>query len=344
MPLRVGIVGLGFGERVLLPAFQADPRCTVVGVCAGHPDHAREAAARWHIPHAYDTWQQLVAADEVEAVVVAPPPPLHEPVALAALQRGLHVFCEKPLAHTLEGARRMADAAAAAGSANLVDFEFPDIPIWRQAKAILAGGEIGEVRHARVTWYVETYANRHRLENWKSRVDDGGGTLNDFVSHCFYYLEWLLGPIASVCAAPVPAADRARGADTVAVVTAVLEEGALVSLSVCTAAVHGDGHTIAVYGERGSLLLTNRSGDYANGFELLVGTRGSAGMQLVTALEAPAAAADGRVAIVGRLVDRFVTWAQGGAASHPNFADGLRVQSWLAAARRSRLDGGWSRA
>ncbi len=77
----------------------------------------------------------------------------------------------------------------------MVDFEFPDIDEWQQAKTLLDQGGVGNLRHIAVTWNVQTYANRMGLSSWKTRMEDGGGTLYSFVSHVFYYLEWFAGSI-----------------------------------------------------------------------------------------------------------------------------------------------------
>lgn len=332
----IGIVGLGFGERVLLPAFRANASCEVVGVSAGRPDRARAIAARERLT-AYDGWEALVGDPRVEAVVVATPPALHAPIAMAAFRAGKHVFCEKPLADGLDAAGRMAAAAADARTANMVDFEFPDIPEWARARQILEGGALGRLRHVSVAWHVETYANRERLANWKTTVASGGGALNDFASHVLYYLEWLLGPIDRLWAAPQEDGDN----DVLAVLSLRFCGGMSGSVTIATAAPLGDGHAIIVYGDQGALALKNQTFDYARGFSLHVGTREGGAMQALP-VDAPAAdGSDGRAIVAGRLVDRFVEWIRSGTPARPSFADGLRVQTLLDVAWRSRRQASW---
>lgn len=328
--IGIGIVGLGFGERVLLPAFRANAACEVVGVAAARPDRAHAIAAREQLT-AYDDWPSLIADPRVAAVVVATPPALHAPIAIAAFQAGKHVFCEKPLADSLAAAGRMAAAAADAGTANMVDFEFPDIAEWARARQIIASGVLGRLRHVRVAWHVETFANREGLANWKTTVAAGGGALNDFAPHCMYYLEWLLGPIDRVWAAPQ--ADAAR--DVLVVLSLRFRDGMTGAVTIATAAPFGDGHAMTVYGEQGALVLRNATADYARGFTLHVGTRDSA-MQPVSVDAPDEEGVDGRTLVAGRLVDRFVEWIRSGAPARPSFADGLRVQTLLDLAWRSR--------
>lgn len=332
--IGIGIVGLGFGERVLLPAFRANAGCEVVGVAAGRPEKARATAGREHLT-AYDDWTALVADPRIGAVVVATPPALHASIAVAALRAGKHVFCEKPLADSLDAAGRMAEAAADAGTANMIDFEFPEIAGWTRGRQIVASGALGRVRHVSVAWHVETFANRERLANWKTSVAAGGGALNDFAPHVLYYLEWLLGPIDRIWAAPPPDADR----DVLVVLSLRFRDGATGAVTIATAAPLGDGHAITVYGEQGAMALRNATADYARGFTLQVGTREGGVMQPVP-IDVPAGEPlDGRAAVAGRLVERFVDWVQSGTPARPSFADGLRVQELLDLAWRSRRQG-----
>ena len=150
----------------------------------------------------------------------------------------------------------------------MIDFGFPEIPVWQRTRAMLADGAIGRLRHVVVTWNVENQATRLRLESWKTRGDDGGGVLGNFVSHCFHYLEWFCGPIAGLNARifTLPCAER----DTEIGIALALAfaSGAGGSLQMSCGSFLGSGHRIELYGEDGTLVLTNASADYMRGFEL----------------------------------------------------------------------------
>jgi predicted dehydrogenase len=104
-------------------------------------------------------------------------------------------------------------------------------------------------------WNFENRATRLRLESWKTRGDGGGGLLGNFVSHCFYNLEWLCGPICGLSARLVALPDsKADGAVTLALAFA---SGAAGSLQVSCASFLGSGHRIEFYGEDGTLTLSN---------------------------------------------------------------------------------------
>ena len=143
--IGVGIVGIGFRRAVHLPALRLDPRFNVQAICASTLPRARRIADECGIPQAYGDWRELLAAPGIEAVTVAVPPPLQPAIAIAALEQGKHVFCEKPLADTAVAARQMAAAATAGRLANMVDFEFTTSPAWATVKEALDARQRGPV-------------------------------------------------------------------------------------------------------------------------------------------------------------------------------------------------------
>ena len=96
-PLRVAVIGVGFGQQVHVPAFRTDSRCEVTTLCASNEAKAAEVATRLNVPHASGDWRAVVADPEIDAVSIAVPPRLQPQIAIAALEHGKSVFCEKPL-------------------------------------------------------------------------------------------------------------------------------------------------------------------------------------------------------------------------------------------------------
>jgi len=332
--IRVGIVGIGFGQQVHVPAFRSDPRYQVVGIAASTQERACTAAKRLGIEKAFGGWREMVHNDSVDAISIATPPVLQSEIAMDVLQLGKAIFCEKPLAASKQDALALTLAAERAGVANMVDFEFPEVSEWRQAKEIVESGGIGPLRHVAVNWNVETYANLKKLDSWKTRMDEGGGTLSSFVSHSFHYLEWIAGPIEEVSARLFKLPGDCRTADSLAALTLRFESGAGGTVSVSSAAFPGSGHRVELYGESGAVWLENTTRDYMRGFRLLHGTRDSGLMRTVAATSL-ADDSDGRVEAVSRLVGRFADWIETGRPSTPCFRTGLRVQDLVDASRRS---------
>ncbi|MBS0248045.1 MAG: Gfo/Idh/MocA family oxidoreductase [Proteobacteria bacterium] len=340
--IRIGIVGLNYGRTVLLPAFRMDSRCTVVALAGSNEARAAEHARSVNVPKAYGDWRALIADKDVDAVIIATVPSLQTEIALAALNVGKPVFAEKPMASTLDEARAMRDAADKSGLPTGIDFNFHEIAAWQRVKALLDGGAIGKLRHVTVHWHVENYAIQHRMRNWKTLRDDGGGVLGNFVSHCFHYLEWFAGPLASL-QARVGGLPGDSDLDTTAAMALQYANGPQVSLSMSCASFRGPGHRIEFYGEDGTLVLDNRTADYMRGFVLSHAKR--PGELTVIPVEDPADAGqpDGRIAPASRLAAKFVDCLVEKPRYKPNaapdFAAGFRVQQLIDAAQRSNREG-----
>lgn len=340
--VRVGVVGIGFGQQVHVPAFRANPRCEVVAICARTQERASQVAARLGVARAFGDWRRMIEDPSIDAIAITTPPSVQAEIAVAALAERKAVFCEKPLATSKAAALEMVTAAEQAGVANMVDFEFPEIEEWRRAKSVLDSGGIGNLRHVAVSWNVETHANKIGLRSWKNSVEDGGGTLNSFASHAFYYLEWFSGAIKRLWASMFRAPGDHRTGDTLAVLCLELESGVAALFSISSHAFLGNGHRVEFYGDEGTLMLNNGTSDYTRGFQLLHGTRASNSLEVICPRDCSGAVgSDGRIAVVARLVERFVNWIDTGIPSKPSFKEGLRVQSLLEAARRSDVLGCW---
>ena len=339
---RVGIVGCNYGRTVLLPAFRAEPRCEVVALAGTDAARTSELARAAEVARGLGDWRALVEDSAVEAVAIAVPPERQPEVARRALDLGKPVFVEKPLAADLAGAQAMLDAAHKSGKPTIIDFNFAELPSWRRAKSMLDDGAVGRLRHVVVTWNVENQAIRLRLESWKMRSHGGGGLLGNFVSHCFYYLEWLCGRITGMSGHVFPLPDR--DAESSIVLALAFASGAGGSLQMSCASLLGSGHRIELYGDDGTLVLANPTPDYFRGFELKHGRRGDAALNAVTIEDADADAdqhSDSRIAPVSRLVRRFIDACETGAPAAPGFAEGYRVQCLIDAARRAHASGRW---
>jgi predicted dehydrogenase len=286
------------------------------------------------------SWQALVDDPAVLVVAVAVPPDLQPAIAQRALELGKPVFLEKPLAADLAGARTILESARKSGKPTVIDFNFPELPSWRRAKTVLDGGSIGRLQNVMVTWNFENEATRLRLESWKTRGNGGGGLLGNFVSHCFYNLEWLCGPISGLSARVFALPDRKT--DGGVALALAFASGAGGSLQMSCASFLGSGHRIELYGDEGTLVLSNPTTDYFRGFELKLARRGDEALKPVAIEDAEQdPSSDSRAAAVRRLVRRFVDACENGGSAPPTVADGYRVQCLLDAAWRAHAGGRW---
>jgi len=338
--IGVGIVGCNYGRTILVPAFRRDARCEVVALAGTDAARTVEFAQAANITRGFGSWEVLVEEPSVAVVAVAVPPHLQPAIAQRALDLGKPVFLEKPLAADLAGAQMILECARKSARPIIIDFNFPELASWRRAKAILDSGAIGRLRNIVVTWNFENQATRQRLEGWKTHDEGGGGLLGNFVSHCFYNLEWLCGHICGLSARLFALPDsKADGSVTL---TLAFASGAAGSLQVSCASFLGSGHRVEIYGEDGALILFNPTADYFRGFELRIARRSDAALKLVPIEgtdEDPSS--DSRVGPAGRLVQRFVDACESGGRPTPGVVEGYRVQWLIDAARRAHATGRW---
>lgn len=339
--IRIGIVGLGFGTYGLLPAFRLDSRCEVTALCSTDETKARAAAKAHGVPHAFGDYRELIASGSVDAIAIATSPDAQEKIAAAALAAGIAVFCEKPMALSLEAAQKIADAANESRTPAMIDLLFPEIPAWIEGRRRVTAGELGVIRHAFIRWSLETHDIRTGISGWKTDASMGGGVISHFAPHAFYYLECFLGEISSVAAVLGNAPDLDRPGDTFASVGIEFKSGATAALNLCSAAPFSPGHRFEIHGSKGSLLLENNTRDHIRGFRLLVGKRGALDLTEIQFPAVPSVKADvdGRVEPVSQLVKRFLDWIETGKPAKPDLADGLRTQMILDAVKRSHTSG-----
>jgi len=111
--VRVGVVGTSwYADLMHLPNLKSHPGAHVVAICGRNGDRAEEMAQKYDIPHVFTDYRTLIAQGQVHALVVATPDDTHYAITMDALEAGLHVLCEKPLALTARQAQQMYDKAA----------------------------------------------------------------------------------------------------------------------------------------------------------------------------------------------------------------------------------------
>lgn len=333
-PIGVGIVGLGFGARVHLPAFQLLDGARVVALCARDGERARRLAEEAGVPRSYGDWRRLAADDEVELVSIATPPATHCEIALAAIALGKPVLCEKPLAVSVDEAVELAAAADATNVPTLVDFEFRAVPAFRRARELLVEGTIGPVRRVEVAWHLPTRLAGDLSESWKDRAEEGGGALLSLGVHSFDYVEWLAGPVAELSGTVSSKSDRPSDDGCYAQMRLV--DGASVTISISTVAAEGGGHSVRLIGESGSLTLENTDlADYMRAFTLTTDGR-------PVPLPQPPVG-DGRLPPFMELARELLAAIHEGRPATPSFREGLRAQRLADAIVQSSRSGRWVR-
>ena len=140
--LKVGVVGVGFGAQVHIPAFQSED-LDVIAVTARREERAKETAEKFNIPNFFSNYESMLELDDLDAVSIATPVHLHLPVVLAALNAGKHVICEKPFSTDQATAKQMLDAANESKQTAMIAHEFRFSSGRSRVKELIDEGYIG---------------------------------------------------------------------------------------------------------------------------------------------------------------------------------------------------------
>ena len=214
--IGIGLIGTGYMGKChalawngVKAVFGDGPRPALVHLAEASADMARSKADEFGFTRATGDWRALIADPDVEVVSVTTPNALHAEMAIAALEAGKHVWCEKPMAVALADAERMAAAARASGKVAVLGYNYIQNPLIRQIGAILEGGTIGTVNHVRLEMDEDFMADPEDAFYWKSEASSGYGALDDFGVHPLSLLQVLFGPVTKVFAhLSKPYADR----------------------------------------------------------------------------------------------------------------------------------------
>ncbi|MBA92753.1 MAG: 4,5-dihydroxyphthalate dehydrogenase [Phyllobacteriaceae bacterium] len=192
-PVGIGVIGLGRGFVLMLPAFRADPRVRLVAACAPR-EESRTAFRNEFGGSAYADVDSLCADPAVEIVYVATPHGLHCEHVVAAAKAGKHVFVDKPIAIAIEDAVRMVEACRKAGVQLIVGPSHSfDAPVGL-ARRLIDSGEFGQVRMINAFNYTDFLYRPRRPE--ELRTEEGGGVLFSQGVHQIDIVRLLAGGMA----------------------------------------------------------------------------------------------------------------------------------------------------
>lgn len=194
----VAVVGTGFGTLTHTRALRAagfDVRALV----GRDPDRTASRAARFEIPTASTSLDEVLEMPDIDAVTIATPPHTHAPLALAAIAAGKHVVCEKPFARDATEAAAIYRAAEEAGVVHLLGCEFRYGSGQALVRRLIAEGAIGEPRLATFLLHIPLLADTgSEVPEWWSQASEGGGWLGSQGSHVIDQVRTTLGEFTGV--------------------------------------------------------------------------------------------------------------------------------------------------
>jgi predicted dehydrogenase len=202
--LGVGMVGYAFMGAAHsqawrnAPSFFDLPLVPDLAVIGGRNRAAAASVAqRFGWRDVETDWRTLIERDDVGLVDVCTPGDTHAEIAIAALQAGKHVLCEKPLANTVTEAEAMVAAAAAAraiGVRSMVGFTYRRVPAITLARRLVAAGKVGDIRHVRAQYLQDWVTDPEEPLSWRLQKDRAGsGALGDIGAHIVDLTQFVTG-------------------------------------------------------------------------------------------------------------------------------------------------------
>jgi predicted dehydrogenase len=385
--LGVGMVGYAFMGAAHSQAWRTAPhffdlplRPTMRALCGRDPGRVADAATRLGWESAETDWTRLLARGDIDLVDICSPGDTHAEIAIAALEAGKHVLCEKPLANTVAEAEAMtaaAERAAERGVRSMVGFTYRRVPAIALARRLVEEGRIGDVRHVRAQYLQDWLTDPSTPLSWRlDKGKAGSGALSDIGAHVVDLTQHITGdhvttvnglletfvtkrPLASSTSGALLGGEATEGGDqqtgevTVDDTAAFLARfgGGAIGVFEATRFATGRKNSIRIEinGSRGSLAFDFEDMNVLH-FHDAEEPAEAAGFRRIVVTEPthpyvgswwpPGHGLGYEHAFTHQVVD-LVTAIGRGEQPLPSFAEGLQVQRVLDAVERSAQDGSW---
>ena len=199
--LGVGMIGYSFMGAVHSHAWRTVGRVFDLGVdvdmrviCGRNEEAVTAAAAKYGWQSAETDWRAVIARDDIDIIDVCTPGSSHEEIAVAALNAGKHVICEKPLANTVAEAERMAAAAQASSGKSMVAFNYRRVPALAYARELVRQGRLGRIFHVRAVYLQDWIIDPEFPLVWRLvKEEAGSGALGDLGAHIVDAAQFVTG-------------------------------------------------------------------------------------------------------------------------------------------------------
>lgn len=204
--VNVGMIGYKFMGKAHSNAYRALPMFfpesmhpNMKVICGRNENAVSEAAKQFGWDEYTTDWKNLLERDDIDLIDINAPSNVHKEIAIAAAQAGKHLYCEKPLALTLEDSREMLAAAEDAGVKHMVGFNYRYAPAVMLAKKLVEDGRLGEIHHFRA-WFLQDWITDPNFPLvWRLQKEiAGSGSHGDLGAHLIDMAHYLIGDISEV--------------------------------------------------------------------------------------------------------------------------------------------------
>jgi predicted dehydrogenase len=189
--IRAGLVGLGKMGLSHLSILNAHPDVEVVAVCDSS-QYVLDVLTKYTGLKTYSDYRRMIDESALDCAVIATPSRFHAEMVRYALERGLHVFCEKPFCLDLDEGESLIELATTRELVNQVGYHFRFVEAFREAHRLLQAGVLGQIHHVRAEAYGPVVL-RPTGSTWRSSRTEGGGCLYDYASHALDLIHLLVG-------------------------------------------------------------------------------------------------------------------------------------------------------
>ncbi|MEL6467655.1 MAG: Gfo/Idh/MocA family oxidoreductase [Pseudomonadota bacterium] len=227
-PIRIAVVGLGKMGLSHFSLVHAHPDTDTIACDASGfmvDVLSKNTSATFH-----KDYDQMLSAEALDAVVIATPSRAHAPMVRAALDKGVHVFCEKPFCLDWQDAMALADLAEDKGLVNQVGYHYRHVGAFQEMKRILDTGALGRITHVMAEAYGPVVL-RPKKQSWRTTKAEGGGCLYDYAAHPLNLLNWFFGTPAQVTGSVLTSV-FSEGTDDEVMSTLRFDQGPTAQLSV----------------------------------------------------------------------------------------------------------------
>ena len=194
--IRTAMVGLGKMGLSHLSIVRAHPEIDLVAGCDA-TTYLTDILSKHAGLKCYADFDRMLDSEQFDALVVATPSKLHAPMVKKALDRGLHVFCEKPFVLDVAAGQELVDLAAAKSLVTQVGYHYRFVGAFKEAARLVKSGALGTIHHVRAEAYGPVVLRR-KGGTWRSAKNEGGGALYDYACHAIDLVNFIVGTPTSV--------------------------------------------------------------------------------------------------------------------------------------------------
>ncbi len=210
--VRIGIIGAGaVSDYHHVPGIRIDDRAELVAVCDPNEELLQQRQSDWGETKSTTEYADIAADPDIDAVIIATPNFTHLPIALACIEGGKHVMCEKPLGLNFAESKQMYQAARDKNVRHMTAFTYRFAPSMRYVRHLVSSGALGTPRHFRSQRFLDLPETSWGWRQYKATA--GAGDLFDMTIHRIDFAKDLMGPIESVCGAIAQYAPRTKTVD-----------------------------------------------------------------------------------------------------------------------------------